>query len=45
MNDFLEDSREYWDRHAHRDPLWAILSDTAKRGGQWDECPRLMIDL
>ena len=36
MTDVLEDSRNYWDRHARRDPLWAILSDAAKRDGQWD---------
>jgi SAM-dependent methyltransferase len=32
----LQDSSDYWDRHARRDPLWAILSDTGKREGQWD---------
>ncbi len=36
MSDLLEDSRAYWDRHAQRDPLWAILSDTTKRDGKWD---------
>ena len=36
MTDVLADSRDYWDRHAQRDPLWAILSDTAKRDGRWD---------
>jgi SAM-dependent methyltransferase len=36
MTDLLEDSRAYWDRHAQRDPLWAVLSDAAKRGGKWD---------
>ncbi len=36
MNDLLENSRVFWDRYAQRDPLWAILSDTAKRGGKWD---------
>lgn len=33
---FLEASRELWDGHARRDPLWAILSDPAKKGGKWD---------
>lgn len=36
MSDFLKNSRVYWDRHAQRDPLWAILSDPAKRDGKWD---------
>ena len=36
MTDGLEESRNYWDRHARRDPLWAILSDAAKRDGRWD---------
>jgi SAM-dependent methyltransferase len=36
MRDLLEDSRAYWDRQAQRDPLWAILSDAAKRDGKWD---------
>jgi SAM-dependent methyltransferase len=36
MTDVLEESRNYWDRHARRDPLWAILSDAAKRDGRWD---------
>jgi SAM-dependent methyltransferase len=36
MTDVLEESRNYWDRHARRDPLWAILSDEAKRDGRWD---------
>jgi len=35
MTDVL-DSRDYWDRQARRDPLWAILFDTAKREGKWD---------
>jgi len=30
------DSKDYWDRQARRDPLWAILSDTTKREGKWD---------
>ena len=36
MTDLLEESRVFWDRHAQRDPLWAILSDTTKRDGKWD---------
>jgi len=26
----------FWDLHAKRDPLWAILSDPSKRGRLWD---------
>ena len=36
MADFIEESGELWDRHARRDPLWAILSDPARKGGRWD---------
>ena len=36
MSAVLADSKDYWDRHAQRDPLWAILSDTTKRDGRWD---------
>jgi SAM-dependent methyltransferase len=35
MSDALDETRAYWDLHAQRDPLWAILSDTAKRDGKW----------
>jgi SAM-dependent methyltransferase len=35
-SDILKPIKDYWDRHAQRDPLWAILSDTAKRDGKWD---------
>jgi SAM-dependent methyltransferase len=35
MSDVL-DHKDYWERQARRDPLWAILSDPAKREGQWD---------
>jgi SAM-dependent methyltransferase len=28
--------RDYWDRHAERDPLWAVLSEESKSGGRWD---------
>ena len=30
----LEQGRDFWDRHARRDPLWAILSETEKRDGR-----------
>jgi SAM-dependent methyltransferase len=36
VTDVIETIRDYWDRHAERDPLWAVLSDTAKRDGKWD---------
>jgi SAM-dependent methyltransferase len=32
----LEPIRQFWEEHARRDPLWAVLSDGAKRDGQWD---------
>ncbi|MGE0705540.1 MAG: class I SAM-dependent methyltransferase [Vicinamibacterales bacterium] len=28
-------SSEFWDRAARIDPMWAVLSDPAKRGRQW----------
>jgi SAM-dependent methyltransferase len=28
-------TREYWDRHAAADPLWAVLSFADKSGGRW----------
>ena len=28
--------QQYWDRQAHADPMWAILTDPAKAGGRWD---------
>jgi len=28
--------QRYWDRQAHTDPMWAILTDPAKAGGLWD---------
>jgi SAM-dependent methyltransferase len=28
--------REFWERHAQQDPLWAILSDPTKKGRKWD---------
>jgi SAM-dependent methyltransferase len=27
--------REFWERHAQYDPLWAILSDPTKKGRKW----------
>ena len=36
MNDSLANSRQFWDCQARRDPLWAILSDPAKKGRRWD---------
>jgi SAM-dependent methyltransferase len=36
MIERLTGSQELWDGHARRDPLWAILSDPAKKGGRWD---------
>jgi SAM-dependent methyltransferase len=32
----LSDVQRYWDRQAHADPMWAILTDPAKSGGRWD---------
>ena len=32
----LQEGRNLWDRHARRDPLWAILSDADKKDGKWD---------
>ena len=32
----LTDVQQYWDRQAHADPMWAILTDPAKAGGRWD---------
>jgi len=31
----IRDVREFWEHQARRDPLWAILSDPAKRGRKW----------
>jgi SAM-dependent methyltransferase len=36
QNDALEEGRRFWDTHAARDPLWAILSDPAKKDARWD---------
>jgi len=32
----LSTVQRYWDRQAHADPMWAILTDPAKAGGRWD---------
>ena len=36
MADAIQDDKVFWDRHARRDPLWAILSDPTKKGRQWN---------
>jgi len=36
MTDVLEESRKFWDGHAGRNPLWAILSDPSKKDRKWD---------
>jgi SAM-dependent methyltransferase len=32
----LSTVQRYWDRQAHADPMWAILTDPHKAGGRWD---------
>jgi SAM-dependent methyltransferase len=32
----LSTVQRYWDRQAHADPMWAILTDPAKADGRWD---------
>jgi SAM-dependent methyltransferase len=32
----LSTVQQYWDRQAHSDPMWAILTDPAKASGRWD---------
>src|SRR5688572_7536637 len=36
MDDRIGESRAYWNRHAQKDPMWAVLSDPAKKGRKWD---------
>lgn len=36
MTDLLDESRKFWDAHAERDPLWAVLSDAGKEERKWD---------
>lgn len=31
----MDRDRAVWDAHAHADPLWAVLSDPARRGHRW----------
>ena len=33
--DDIRSVKEYWERHAQRDPLWAVLSDPAKKARKW----------
>lgn len=35
MNDRLLDLRKFWDQLASNDPLWAVLSDPAKKDRRW----------
>ncbi len=35
MSDF-DQIRDYWDKQAERDPLWAVLSEDSKSRGRWD---------
>ena len=32
----IRELRDYWERLARRDPLWAILSDPSKKGRKWN---------
>jgi SAM-dependent methyltransferase len=36
MADLTNGAQAFWDDHARRDPLWAILSDPSKAGRRWD---------
>jgi SAM-dependent methyltransferase len=36
LTDTIDAAREYWNRHASRDPLWAVLSDSSKTDRRWD---------
>lgn len=36
MSARLDDSRQFWDAHATRDPLWAVLSEAGKEARRWD---------
>ena len=31
----LDDRRKFWDAHAERDPLWAVLSDPGHQERKW----------
>lgn len=32
----VDQLRRAWEQHGQSDPLWAILTETGKRGGRWD---------
>ena len=32
----LDELQRHWDAFGQRDPLWAILTDPARKGGRWD---------
>jgi SAM-dependent methyltransferase len=32
----IDAARAYWNRHASRDPLWAVLSDSSRTDRRWD---------
>lgn len=36
MADLADGAQAFWDDHARRDPLWAILSDPSKSGRRWN---------
>ena len=36
MRSTIEELRDVWEAHAKHDPLWAILSDSTKKGRKWD---------
>src|SRR6478672_7553917 len=36
MADLANGEQAFWDEHARRDPLWAILSDPSKAGRRWN---------
>ncbi len=36
MSSKIEELRDIWEAHAKYDPLWAILSDSSKKGRKWD---------
>jgi tRNA/tmRNA/rRNA uracil-C5-methylase (TrmA/RlmC/RlmD family) len=36
VTDVLGKSRTFWDAHAERDPLWAVLSEAGKEERKWD---------
>lgn len=36
MTESIKAAQAFWDTLAEHDPLWAILSDSTRRGGRWD---------